>query len=77
LHRYQEHGFDGLEDRKPTPTVVWNQIPKDHRDALIALALDKPALSPRELAVNYTDDKAYFLGTLAMRRKLHHDNRNN
>ena len=33
LHRYQEHGVDGLEDRKPTPTLAWNQIPEDHRDA--------------------------------------------
>jgi putative transposase len=33
LKRYQEHGVDGLEDRQPSPTLTWNQIPKDHRDA--------------------------------------------
>ena len=39
LKRYQEHGVDGLDDRKPTPTLAWNQIPQDHRDAIIELAL--------------------------------------
>jgi transposase-like protein len=61
LNRYQEHGVDGLEDRKPSPTLTWNQIPDGHRDAIIDLALDKPALSPREIAVSYTDDRAYFV----------------
>jgi hypothetical protein len=61
LHRFQDNGIDGIEDRKPTPTVVWNQIPQDHRDAIIDLALDKPELSPRELAVRYTDQRAYFV----------------
>ena len=70
LHRYLEHGVDGLEDRKPTPTVVWNQIPKDHRDAIIDLALDKSALSPREIAVSYTDDKAYFVSESTVYRLL-------
>ena len=50
LQRYQDNGVDGLEDRKPAPTVAWNQIPLDHRDAIIELALDKPELSPRALA---------------------------
>ena len=28
LKRYQEKGVDGLEDRKPSPTLTWNQIPE-------------------------------------------------
>ena len=32
-----------------------------HRDAVVELALDKPELSPRELAVRYTDQQAYFV----------------
>ena len=47
LHRYQDNGIDGLEDRKPTPTIAWNQIPQDHRDAIIDLALDKNPSSHR------------------------------
>jgi len=39
LHRYQEHGIEGLEDRKPTPTIVWSQIADGHRDAIIDLGL--------------------------------------
>jgi putative transposase len=70
LHRYQEHGVDGLEDRKPTPTLTWNQIPDGHRDAIIDLALDKPALSPREIAVSYTDDLAYFVSESTVYRLL-------
>ncbi len=70
LHRYQEHGVDGLEDRKLTPTLVWNQIPQDRRDAIIDLALDKPALSPREIAVSYTDDQAYFVSESTVYRLL-------
>jgi transposase InsO family protein len=70
LHRYQEHGIDGLEDRKPTPTLAWNQIPQDRRDAIIDLALDKPALSPREIAVSYTDDQAYFVSESTVYRLL-------
>ena len=47
-YRFQNNGINGLEDRKPTPTIAWNQIPQDHRDAIIELALHKLELSPRE-----------------------------
>ena len=70
LHRYQEHGFDGLEDRKPTPTLAWNQIPDEHRQSIIDLALDKPALSPREIAVSYTDEQSYFVSESTVYRLL-------
>ncbi len=70
LQRYQDNGVDGLEDRKPTPTVAWNQIPLDHRAAIIELALDKPALSPRELAARYTDQQAYFVSESTVYRLL-------
>ena len=70
LQRYQDNGVDGLEDRKPTPTVAWNQIPLDHRDAIIELALDKPELSPRELAARYTDQQAYFVSESTVYRLL-------
>ena len=70
LKRYQEHGVDGLEDRKPTPTLTWNQIPQEHRDAIIVLALERPALSPREIAVSYTDEQAYFVSESTVYRLL-------
>ncbi len=70
LHRLQDNGIDGLEDRMPTPTVAWNQIPENHQDAIIELALDKPELSPRELAVRYSDKQAYFVSESTVFRLL-------
>ena len=50
--------------------MAWNQIPLDHRDAIIELALDKPELSPRELAARYTDQQAYFVSESTVYRLL-------
>ena len=41
-----------------------------HRDAIVDLALDKPELSPRELAVNYTDNQHYFVSESTVYRLL-------
>ena len=46
---------------KPVTDSVWNKIPEEHRTAIIDLALAEPQLSPRKLAVTYTDDKACFV----------------
>jgi hypothetical protein len=40
-----------LNDRSPRPDRVWNRIPDGVRDNVVQLALDEPALSPRELGV--------------------------
>ena len=58
---YLEGGFDGLADKSPCPKSVWNRIPDDRRDDLIAFALEHEALSTRELAVKYTDEKRCFV----------------
>lgn len=70
LKRYQENGIDGLEDKKPMPQSVWNKICDEHRGAIVDLALDKPELSPRELAVSYTDSKRYFVSESTVYRLL-------
>ena len=70
LKRYHENGIDGLKDRKPSPMAVWNKISQDHQDAIIDVALDKPALSPREIAVTYTDQEAYFVSESSVYRLL-------
>jgi transposase InsO family protein/transposase-like protein len=70
LKRYQEHGVDGLEDRKPSPTAAWNQVPQGHRNAIIERVLEKPALSPREIAVGYTDDQTCFVSESTVYRLL-------
>jgi len=70
LKRYEENGFDGLEDKKPLPQAIWNKITAEHREAIIDLALEKPELSPRELAVSYTDNKTYFVSESTVYRLL-------
>ena len=51
LKRHEEAGIDGLEDRKPAHRSVWNKLPLGEQNAVIELALEKPDLSPREIAV--------------------------
>ena len=68
--RYVENGLDGLADRTSKPKSIWNRIPQDRRDDLIEFALEHEALSPRELAVKYTDEKRYFLSESSTYRIL-------
>ena len=53
--RYLAFGEAGLEDRNSNPGRVWNRIPDDVRGKIVDLALEEPELSPRELAVRFTD----------------------
>ncbi len=68
--RYREHGPEGLEDRSPRPGRVWNRIPEPVRERLLALALEAPELSPRELAVRFTDREKYFVSEASVYRLL-------
>ncbi len=68
--RYRLEGQDALNDKAPIPARVWNRIPDDIRDQLITLALDRPELSPRELAVTFTDTEGYFVSESSVYRLL-------
>ncbi|WP_111735908.1 IS3 family transposase [Roseovarius amoyensis] len=68
--RYVEGGIDALADRSPRPGSVWNRIPHDRRDDLIEFALEHEALTTRELAVKYTDEKRYFISESSAYRIL-------
>ena len=59
--RYQTGGPEALEDRPSQPSRVWNRIPDDTRQQILALALEETELSPRELAVRFTDTTGYFV----------------
>ena len=59
-----------MADRVPRPERVWNRIPQAVRDSVIELALDEPALSPRELAARFTDTKSYFISEASVYRLL-------
>jgi len=68
--RFLAGGVDALEDRSPRPSRVWNRIPDEVRDQIIELALNEPELSPRELAVTFTDTKGYFVSESSVYRLL-------
>jgi len=68
--RYLSGGPEALEDRSPKPSRIWNRIPNDIRDQIIKLALDESELSPRELAVRFTDTENYFVSEASVYRLL-------
>jgi len=67
---YQTGGPEALDDRSPRPSRVWNRIPEEIRNQIIDLALDEPELSPRELAVRFTDERKYFVSQASVYRLL-------
>jgi uncharacterized membrane protein YeiH/transposase-like protein len=68
--KYLTGGAEALEDRSPKPSRVWNRIPDDIRQRIIDMALDEPELSPRELAVRFTDTQRYFVSEASVYRLL-------
>ena len=67
---YQTGGPEALEDRSPRPRCVWNRVPDEVRGRILQLALDEPELSPRELAVRFTDTERYFVSEASVYRLL-------
>ena len=59
--QYQVGGSEALEDRPSQPSRVWNRIPDTIHDQITELALERSELSPRELAVTFTDQQHYFV----------------
>ena len=68
--RYVDGGPELLEDRPSAPGRVWNRILSDIHDQIIELALEQSELSPRELAVRFTDEKRYFVSEATVYRIL-------
>ena len=68
--RYREHGPEGLEDRSPGPAGSGTASPTRCGQHLLALALEAPELSPRELAVRFTDQEKYFVSEASVYRLL-------
>ena len=68
--RYRSGGSEALKDRSPRPNRVWNRIAERERQRIVELALDEPALSPRELAVRFTDTESYFVSEASVYRLL-------
>jgi len=74
FYRWYAHyclaGEAALQDQAPLPARVWNRIPDTIREQVISLALDCPELSPRELAVTFTDAEGYFVSESSVYRLL-------
>ena len=68
--RYLTDGVEALTDHPSRPDRVWNRIPEPVRAEIIELALDQTELSPRELAVRFTDEKRYFVSEASVYRLL-------
>ena len=68
--QYQTGGPKALDDRSPRPdrggTVASDYV----RSRVVTLALDEPELSPRELAVRFTDAERYFVSEASVYRLL-------
>jgi len=68
--RYQRGGPEALADRPSRPDRVWNRIGDATRAQIVDLALAEPELSPRELAVRFTDQQRYFVSEASVYRLL-------
>ena len=68
--RYLTGGPEALADRHSGSGRVWNRIPDAVREQIVQLALEEPALSPRELAVRFTDTRSYFVSESSVYRLL-------
>ena len=68
--RYTTGGPDALADRPSRPQSVWNRIPPTVQSRIIELALEEPELSPREIAIRFTDRESYFVSEASVYRLL-------
>jgi putative transposase len=68
--RLRAGGSEALADRPSRPDRIWNRIPDAIRGRIIDLALEAPELSPREVAVRFTDGQRYFVSEASVYRLL-------
>jgi len=68
--RYNEYGYEGLEDRSSSPNRFWNKIPDPVKKEVVEIALKYPEKSPRELAWFITDAEEYYISESSVYRIL-------
>ena len=67
---YVEDGFSGLAPQESQHRRCWNQIPESERQKVVEVGLEKPELSPRQLAWHVTDTQGYFISESSVYRIL-------
>jgi transposase InsO family protein len=68
--RFLDDGYDGLAAKPSSQKRFWNRIPESERRKVVEIALEKPELSPRELAWHITDTQGYFISESSVYRIL-------
>ena len=66
---YVKKGPDGLLPQRRT-RQQWNSIPPVQKELVTEIALEHPALSPRELSVKITDEQQIFISESSVYRIL-------
>jgi transposase InsO family protein len=67
---YQRDGYVGLAPRRGYKRRAWNQLSKEERERVVEAAIEKPELSPRELAHYITDHEGWFVSESTVYRIL-------
>ena len=68
--RYQEGGYEALENRYRPPKHFWNAVPPWEKEKVVETALEYPELSARELAIHITDKREYSISESTVYRIL-------
>jgi putative transposase len=67
---YVREGYEGLAVQRGQKRRFWNRIPDGERERVAELAIEKPELSPRELAWHITDNEGWFVSESSVYRIL-------
>jgi len=70
---YQRYEAEGAPALAPVPSSreqFWNRIPEPARQRVVEVALEEPALSPRELAWHITDREGWYISESSVYRIL-------
>jgi putative transposase len=68
--RYRNDRYDGLAVKPPHPRRFWNRIPEPEKEQVVAIALEHPEQTPRQLACFITDTQGYFISESSVYRIL-------
>jgi putative transposase len=67
---YVREGYEGLSSRAGQKRRFWNRIPEEERERVAELAIERPEMSPRELAWHITDTQGWFVSESSVYRIL-------